>query len=157
MPFWINYKKKSRTKSCVKSKEKDDTDLVKKLDKIFSAYIRLRDCMPSGYFMCISCGKIKHISEADCGHFYSRKHMATRFDEDNCHSECQGCNRADGDHLHGYTRNLIIKIGKARVDALDWKHNQIKRYTAQELQLMIDYYKKKALLLRSQKGVYIKI
>ena len=153
MPFWINYKKKKGTSA----KKNSKTDLVKKLDKVFSAYIRLRDVMPNGYFICISCGKIKPISQGDCGHFYSRKHMATRFDEDNCHCECQGCNRADGDHLHGYTRNLINKIGKGRVDALEWKHNQYKQYTDYELQMMIDYYKQKALLLRSQKGVYIKI
>ena len=153
MPFWINYKRKRPPK---KSGNKD-TDLVKKLDRVFSAYIRLRDAMPNGYFMCISCGKIKHISEADCGHFYSRRHMATRFDEDNCHAECQGCNRADGDHLHGYMERLTHKIGQGRIDVLKWKHTQFKKYTDEELRMMIDYYKEKALQLRSIKGVYIKI
>ena len=157
MPFWINYKKKKRSTDTIKTAKKSKPDLVKKLDKVFSAYIRLRDVMPSGYFICISCGKVKHISQGDCGHFYSRKHMSTRFDEDNCHLECQGCNRADGDHLHGYTKNLIVKIGQTRVDLLEWKHRQTKQYTDYELQMMIDYYKKKAMLLRSQKGVYIKI
>lgn len=27
----------------------------------------------------------------DCGHFYSRTHMSTRFDEQNCNSECSFC------------------------------------------------------------------
>lgn len=157
MPFWINYKKKKSTPKTTIKKSSSKDALIKKLDKVFSAYIRLRDVMPNGYFVCISCGKIKHISEGDCGHFYSRRHMATKFDEDNCHCECRGCNRADADHLHGYTENLVRKIGQARVDALKWKHNQFKSFSDYELQMMYDYYKKKALLLRSQKGVFIKI
>ena len=157
MPFWINYKKKNTSPKVAKKKKSKSEDLVKKLDRVFSAYIRLRDVMPNGYFVCISCGKIKHISEGDCGHFYSRRHMATRFDEDNCHLECRGCNRANGDHLHGYTKNLIQKIGKGRVDILDWKHNQYKSYSDYELQNLIDYYKSQAMKLRSLKGIYIKI
>lgn len=154
MPFWINNKRK---KSSSAKKKNRGTDLVKKLDRVFSAYIRLRDVMPNGFFVCISCGKIKHISDGDCGHFYSRRHMATRFDEDNCHLECRGCNRADGDHLHGYAERLESKIGKSRVDILKWKHTQFKSYSDYELQQMIDYYKEKAKVLRSLKGVYIKI
>lgn len=54
-------------------------NLIKKLDRIFSLYIRLRDVMPSGYVRCISCGQIKRFEEVDCGHFHSRRHMATRY------------------------------------------------------------------------------
>ena len=73
--------------------KKNVTTLVNKLDKVFSLYIRKRDAMPYGgrYFKCISCGRVLPFEQADCGHFWSRRHMATRFDEDNCNSECSHC------------------------------------------------------------------
>lgn len=93
--YYLRKKKKKEKplplfdKAGVKVKKK--TDYTAKLDKVFSEYIRMRDVMPNGLFRCISCGKIKPYSQADCGHYHSRKHMATRFDEDNCHAECSYC------------------------------------------------------------------
>lgn len=76
-----------------KKKKNSKRTLINKLDKIFSLYIRLRDSKLYGYkyFKCISCGKVKPFEQQDCGHFFSRRHMATRFHEDNCHGECRYC------------------------------------------------------------------
>ena len=74
------YKKKKKSPSAPKKRKKSKPDLVKRLDKVFALYIRLRDCMPSGMGQCISCGKIKPYRELDCGHFFGRSNMATRFD-----------------------------------------------------------------------------
>ena len=95
MPYYIK-----RTKAKKKDKPlplfdkagitiKKKPDLKAKLDKEFSLFIRLRDAMPNGYFRCISCGQIKPFGQADCGHYFSRTHLATRFDENNCHAECR--------------------------------------------------------------------
>ena len=69
------------------------TALVRKLDRVFSLYIRKRDSAPWGgkFFRCISCGRVMPYAQGDCGHFFSRRHMSTRFDEDNCHMECRYC------------------------------------------------------------------
>lgn len=72
-------------------KVKKKPDLRRKLDDVFSQYIRLRDAMPNGTFRCISCGQIKPLEQADCGHYFSRTHMATRYSEYNCHAECRRC------------------------------------------------------------------
>ena len=90
MPYYIKRKVKEKP-AARKKRQPSLSSLVNKLDKVFSQYIRLRDAMPSGVFRCISCGQIKPISKADCGHFYSRRHMSTRFDEDNCNAECSYC------------------------------------------------------------------
>lgn len=126
---------------------------VRKLDKVFSRYIRLRDAMPNGTFRCISCGQIKHISKADCGHYYSRRHMNTRYDEDNCHAECSYCNRMCGDHLLGYRDNLIKKIGENRVLYLKVKANETKKWSCFELEHLINYYKILADKLEKEKGI----
>lgn len=156
MPYYIKRKPKKKDaplfeKSGVKIQRK--TDLVAKLDRIFSAYIRLRDTMPSGYFRCISCGQIKPYSQADCGHFFSRRHMSTRFSEDNCHAECKACNRFSADHLVGYQRNLIAKIGQQRFDLLTIESSETKWYADFELETLIKHYQKEVARLRLQKGI----
>lgn len=108
---------------------KKSPDLKEKLDKEFSLFIRFRDSekFDFRYFRCISCGQIKPFEQADCGHYFSRSNLSTRFDEDNCHSECRSCNCHDSAHLEGYKKNLISKIGKDRFYALGLKIAEEKR------------------------------
>lgn len=132
-------------------------DLTKKLDRVFSAYVRLRDVMPSGVFRCISCGQIKLFAQGDCGHYHSRTHMATRWDPDNAHMECQGCNRVKSDHLIGYRRNLVEKIGLDRVNRLEMLAHSQKHWQDFELQEKIDYFTQEVKRLITEKGIEVKI
>ena len=132
---------------------KKKPDLKAKLDKEFSLFIRLRDCMPNGYFRCISCGQIKPFAQADCGHYFSRTHLATRFDEDNCHAECRSCNRFKADHLEGYRVNLIAKIGQQRFDLLKVKAASNTKMSDFEYEQLIKYYKALNKKLRKEKGL----
>ena len=66
--------------------------LKKELDTIFSLYIRLRES-EEGLVQCFTCHKVSHYkSGMQNGHFQSRKHLATRWDEENCQVQCVGCN-----------------------------------------------------------------
>lgn len=157
MPYYFKRKPKKKDKPLplfekagIKVKKKPD--LVRKLDETFSLYIRLRDTMPNGFFKCVSCGEIKPFEQADCGHYWSRRHMSTRYDEDNCHAECRSCNRFKADHLIGYRENLIRKIGQMRFDKLTWKASQTKKWSDFELQELIKYYKALNAKLRKEKG-----
>ena len=147
---------KRRKPSSDKPKKKSSpslSTLIDRLDTIFSRYIRLRDVMPSGYFRCISCGKIKPIEQADCGHFHSRTHMSTRFDEDNCHAECRYCNRFSADHIIGYRENLIKKIGEQRFTLLDIKAHETKKWSHFELEQLAKYYRALVDKLQREKGI----
>ena len=121
---------------------KKKTNLKLKLDRIFSEFIRKRDSK-NGYFKCISCGQIKPYAQADCGHYFSRSKLNTRFDENNCHAECSHCNRFLSDHLEGYRINLIKKIGKSRFDTLKIRSQQFKQITDFEYTVLIKHYKSK--------------
>ena len=146
MPYYIKRKKSEKKSPSLSA-------LVERLDKVFSKYIRLRDAMPSGLFRCISCGKIKPIEQADCGHFHSRTHMSTRFDEDNCHAECRYCNRFSADHLIGYRENLIKKIGEQRFKLLDIKAHETKKWSHFELEQLAKYYRALVQKLQKEKGI----
>ena len=153
--YYLKRKKKEKKLPLFENigiKIKKKPNLIAKLDRIFSKYIRLRDVMPNGYFVCISCGQIKPFEKADCGHFFSRKHMATRFDEDNAHCECSQCNRFSSDHIARYQVNLVRKIGQKRFEKLVWKHNSTKKWCDFELEELIKYYTEKIKVLQEQKA-----
>lgn len=109
--------------------------------------------MPNGYFRCISCGQIKPFEQADCGHYFSRKHLSTRFDEDNCHAECRYCNRFLADHLEFYREGLIEKIGQQKFDLLKVKVASTSKMTDFEYEQLIKYYKALNKKLRKEKGL----
>lgn len=134
---------------------KKKPDLKAKLDKVFSLYIRLRDIKPFNYrfFKCISCGEIKPFEQADCGHFHSRRHLSTRFDEDNAHAECRACNRFSADHLINYEKNLIAKIGQQKFDLLKVKAAGTSKMSDFEYEQLIKYYKALNKKLRKEKGL----
>lgn len=161
MPYYIK-----RTKAKKKDKPlplfdkagviiKKKPDLKAKLDKVFSLYIRLRDSKPFNYrfFKCISCGEIKPFEQADCGHFHSRRHLSTRFDEDNAHAECRACNRFSADHLINYEKNLIAKIGQQKFDLLKVKAAGTSKMSDFEYEQLIKYYKALNKKLKKEKGL----
>jgi len=149
-------KKKATTKTTDSVKVKKEPDLTDKLDKVFSLYIRLRDAMPNGMIRCISCGQIKEFSKFDCGHYWSRSHIGTRWDEDNCNAECAYCNRmTGGEHMIGYRENLIKKIGQQRFDLLEVKAREYSDLKKDKfkMQLLIKYYQNKVKELLNVKQI----
>ena len=54
--------------------------IVKKLDAIFSRYIRKKNSK-NNLAKCFTCGKVDEWKYLQCGHFQSRRHYATRWDE----------------------------------------------------------------------------
>jgi hypothetical protein len=80
-----------------KKAQQDHTMSMIKADEAFSLYIRLRDSDKNGNATCCTCGRVYQALNMDCGHWISRKHIATRFDERNVHAQCRDCNRySDG-------------------------------------------------------------
>lgn len=152
MPYNIKRKPKVAKEKAPKPRVPSVSSLVHKLDTVFSEYIRLRDSRPFGYkcFRCISCGQIKPIEQADAGHFIGRTHMATRFDEDNVHSECRSCNRFSADHMVYYYKNLVKKIGQEKVDLLTARARGTKKWSAWELGWLIKHYQEEVNKMKSE-------
>jgi len=113
-----------------------------KLDKIFSLYIRLRDSKAYNfqYFRCPTCGRVLPFAQADCSHYFSRVHLATRFDPDNCVAECRFDNRFNSEHLHALGIYLRQKLGEKRFALLEIRHKQIRKISEWEYKELIKYY-----------------
>ena len=125
------------------TKSKDSlSELLKLAVLVFNRWIRQRDSFGGTYFKCISCGQLNMIEWADCGHYMPSTYSKLRFNEDNCHAECQTCNRMDDKHLIGYRKNLAIKIGWAKVEWLEsHKIGEHHQWDKQELLDIIKKYK----------------
>lgn len=113
--------------------------LVKKLDAVFSKYIRQRDSK-NGVFKCCSCGQIKVISQADAGHFINRKWMPTRWDESNVHAQCMACNRFDEGNHAGYALFMANKYGVKHIEYLLANSHTTSDYSDFEVTMMIKHY-----------------
>ena len=117
--------------------------LIKKLDRIFSEFIRRRDADERGICKCISCGKSDHWKNMDCGHFENRRILSLRFDEKNCNAQCRFCNRFREGMKDTYKENLIKKYGPKVIDYLNSKKNNQCKLYEHELRFFISWYKKK--------------
>ena len=113
--------------------------LLQKAQLVFNAWIRNRDeGLP-----CISCGQSKPLQ---AGHYYAvSTHSGLRFDEDNVHGECSGCNCFNESHLIGYGENLPHRIGQQRFFNLKQRAAGYKRnghkWGRSEVEEIIEKYK----------------
>ena len=117
--------------------------LINKADKIFSEYIRRRYTNNNGLAECYTCGKKDHWKELQCGHFMSRKHYSTRWNETNCQVQCAGCNVFRYGEQYKFGRNLDIEFGNGTADDLHQLSRQIVKYDNNDLIEMIKHYEKK--------------
>jgi len=130
------------SKTIPKSKKKPSrSKLVKKLDAVFSQYIRLKDSV-GGYATCFTCGKKDHWKKLQNGHFQSRKHYATRWDEQNCQVQCAGCNVFRYGEQFLFAKYLDERFYAGLSDELYFKSKQIVKFTNSEIEDMILKYKK---------------
>jgi len=118
-------------------------NLKKKLDKIFSIYIRMRDANNDGICTCISCGKRLHWKKMDAGHFVNRRYMSLRYSETNVNAQCRSCNRFDEGNPVGYMKGLKRKYGEDIIDKLMIVKKTSVKHTKFEYETMINFYKQK--------------
>lgn len=116
-----------------------DKKLVKALDDVFSKYIRKKHSK-DGIGRCYTCGKFDEPKNLQCGHFHSRKHMATRWEEANCRPQCVHCNMFSEGNKPQYTIRLMNELGCAEFEKLNIKKNNFWKPTDFELKILINEY-----------------
>jgi len=113
--------------------------LVTKLDTVFSQYIRRKDAV-NDIAICVTCGKKDNWKKLQCGHFMSRRHYNTRWDEDNCHVQCAGCNVFKAGEIYLYNKYLCTKFDNNFPDSLYAKSNISVKFADVDLIDMIEKY-----------------
>jgi len=127
-----------QTKTRMKANLKTTSDWLKEAQIVFNKYIRERD---KG-LNCISCKKPP--LKKNCGHYYSQGgHSNVRFDEDNCHLQCEHCNTYLSGNLLNYQIGIEKRIGAQRLIELQGRAHLEKRWSVDELKELIKKYKEK--------------
>jgi hypothetical protein len=122
------------------AKKPSRSKVIKQLDSVFSQYIRQREAV-NEIATCFTCGKRDHWKRLQNGHFQSRKHYSTRWDETNCQVQCAGCNVFKYGEQFVFGQNLDIKYGLGTSNDLYIKAKKTVKISTFELQEMIKHYK----------------
>jgi len=117
----------------------------KKLDQVFSKFIRQRDADSHGRVRCFTCGRIYHWKEIQAGHYISRQHLNLRWAEYNVHPQCVGCNVFKKGNMDVYAIALQAKYGLDILQELQRQKQKIRKFTIGELINLIDRYEEKLL------------
>jgi hypothetical protein len=119
-------------------KSKSYGKLKKELDRVFSIFIRQRD---KG--KCYTCNVKKDPKQMQCGHFFTRARMATRWNETNCHCQCVGCNIFKSGNIAEYAVRLEKEYGQGIIQKLRKESLKMRQYKTGELEKLIKHYKSK--------------
>lgn len=125
-----------------KKKVKTKKGLIKELDTVFSLYIRQRYAK-DGIVFCFTSGKPMKWKDSHAGHFISRRHYATRWDELNVQVQSVSENLYNQGNSPVFAKKLAEKYGQEVVDNLLIKKNNFWSPSEFELELLIKLYKQK--------------
>lgn len=118
------------------AKKPTRSKLVKKLDVVFSQYVRLSNADYRGMCTCVTCGRQYHWKKIQAGHFISRAKYSTRWVLDNVKPQCYGCNCMQ----QGRQYEFSLYLGSKLSDELYKKSQEITKFTNVELQEKIEHY-----------------
>lgn len=115
--------------------------------KVFSRYIRMRDCLRTTgtleFGKCITCTAQISIKEADAGHFVPGRRNSILFDETCVHLQCRRCNRfLNGEPLK-YRRAIIALYGEGKDIELEDRALAERKYSMIELYELKEYYQER--------------
>ena len=139
--------------------KRNDSPLVeakKDLCKIFSMYIRMRDCLAAtgtlDNGLCCTCGKPYPLKKLQAGHFIPGRMDSILFEPTCVHAQCYRCNmRRQGEWVL-YYRFMQKKYGQAEIDRLMELSEQKREICESWITLTAIYYLAKIDELRSQVG-----
>lgn len=121
--------------------KKSKSRLVKKLDSIFSKYIRLKHSK-NGICTCFTCGRKYEVKKIHAGHFMSRRHYSTRWDEDNVRPQCYGCNVGNQGKQYEFAINLNNEE-EGKADRLLSKSRELVKFSTGDIEMLIANYQDK--------------
>lgn len=130
-----------------KKRKKRDPDsipvLTKKLDAVFSRWVRWSAADSRGMVKCVTCDHIGHAKTLQAGHWIPRQHKICRWSPWNVHAQCYACNMHYGGRPQEYREWLVAIHGEETVKRLAMMRHKVKQWTREELKEMIEDYGQK--------------
>lgn len=114
--------------------------LEKKLDRIFSEWVRRRNADDGGTVSCVTCGRLMFWKEAHAGHFIKRQHRSIRWRPTNVHPQCPSCNVYRGGMQDEYGHFIIQTYGLGEFQDLMQAKHQVFKVTRDWLEEQIAHY-----------------
>lgn len=125
----------------VKQKKPAVNKLKKEADRVFSLYVRYRDGKKVNgewFSQCITSGEWLPIKKAQAGHFMSRRHNSTRFEEENVNTQSYRDNVLNHGEQYKYSLAVDLKYGDGTAQKLSDMSRVPHRFTVDELQEIIN-------------------
>ena len=87
------------------------------------------------------------------GHFQSRRHHSTRWDEKNCQVQCIKCNLYEQGEQFRFGLGLEAKYGEGTSEELEFLARMIMKFSRVDYEEKISYYKNLVEKLKKGKGI----
>lgn len=138
-----------------KTKKPNLKSLIKKLDLIFSRYVRIRDSK-EGMINCISCWiSIPWKSAHNC-HWIGRANYKYRRDEDNCAAWCASCNVYRKEmHQREFTLKQVLKMLIEKAKEYESDKRTIAKLKTYELEWIIEHWQNKLKEIANKKWILL--
>ena len=100
---------------------------------------------------CVTCNRKYPINKIQAGHFMSRKHYSTRWDEDNVFPQCYGCNVMQQGQQYLFSKFIDQKYGEGYSDVLLYKSRETVKFSDFEIEEMIQDFTNRLKVLEKEK------
>lgn len=118
--------------------------------KQFSMFIRLRDTDERGRVKCITCPAVKYWRQMDAGHYVTTAKEATKYDENNVHAQCKGCNKWQGGKPVEYEAAIDRRYGPGTAQKIREKSVRECRRETWHYRFLEDTYRLRVENMRSK-------
>ena len=136
--------KRTRLKRKTKLRKKSNLTISKlkaKAWKLFSIYIRLRDCLATTGTLtkgrCVTCSKVFPFKSLQAGHYLPGRGNAILFDETQTYAQCFRCNICLKSNWVAYDEFMRIKYGHKAIQQMKINSRKPKQFTIYELEVLI--------------------
>lgn len=119
------------------------SSLENKLDTLVSLYVRQSAADEGGTVRCVTCPKILHWKESQCGHWVKRQHRAVRWDRRNVAPQCRRCNHFLDGAQDEFAQHIVAEHGVNVLDELLRLKHTVFKVTRPFLEEQIQAYKEK--------------
>ena len=131
-------------------RKKSRKNLIVALDRVFSKYIRTK-YLRDNFVECVTCNRKYPINKIQAGHFMSRRHYSTRWDEENVFPQCFGCNVGKSGEQYLFSKFIDQKFGEGYSDMLLFKSKETVKFSDVEIEEMIQDFTNRLKVLEKEK------